>query len=168
MIDSWMQAWRRSLFLMAVFLCSAGAASGQSAGPGHCWHGDSYVAKNDLWYHFGRFARAVRDLDPPAEGFHPVRIDHPRLRVYALAGRRVLTVWCRDKENTWQTELAEHRGPDRLTDLAVDLPASLIPPGATRTRTYDPWADEWFDSRLNGSRLILPAFARSVVFRVEL
>jgi hypothetical protein len=138
-----------------------------AAGPGHCWHWDSYVAKNNLWHHFGRFANSVRDLDPPAEGFRPVRIEHPRLRVYALAGRRTLIAWCRDKENTWQTELAEGRQPERLTDLSIDVPAGLLPAGASRIQIYDLWADEWSDGRLDGGRLTLPPFTRSIVFRIE-
>ena len=31
--------------------------------------------------------RAVEGIDPPAEGFEPVRVDHPQLRVYALRGK---------------------------------------------------------------------------------
>ena len=139
-----------------------------AAGPGHCWHWDRYVAENDLWHHFGRFAQAVRRLDPPAEGFRPVRMDQPRLRVYALVGRHMLIAWCRDKENTWRTELAEGKGPERLTDVSVDLPANLIPQGATQVRVYDPWGDEWSDSRLDGSQLVLPPFTRSIVLRIGL
>lgn len=138
-----------------------------AAGAGQCWHWDSYVAKNNLWHHFGRFAKSVRDLDPPAEGFRPVRIEHPRLRIYALAGRRTLIAWCRDKENTWQTELAEGRQPEPLADLPVEVPADFLPAGASRIRVYDLWADEWSDGRLDGGRLSLPPFARSIVFRIE-
>ena len=138
-----------------------------AAGPGQCWHWDSYVAKNNLWHHFGRFAKSVRDLDPPAEGFRPIRIDHPRLRIYALAGRRTLIAWCRDKENTWQTELAEGKQPERLAGLSVELPASIVPEGASQIRIYDLWADEWSDGRLDDGRLSLPPFTRSIVFRIE-
>ncbi len=138
-----------------------------AAGAGQCWHWDSYVARNNLWHHFGRFAKSVRDLDPPAEGFRSVRIEHPRLRIYALAGRRTLIAWCRDKENTWQTELAEGRQPERLAGLSVELPADLLPEGASRIRVYDLWADEWSDGRLDGGRLSLPPFTRSIVFRIE-
>jgi hypothetical protein len=138
-----------------------------AAGPGHCWHWDGYVARNNLWHHFGRFAKSVRDLDPPAEGFRAVRIEHPRLRIYALAGRRTLIAWCRDKENTWKTELAEGEQPERLTGLSVDVPAELVPEGAARFRVYDLWADEWSDVRLDAGRLSLPPFTRSIVFHIE-
>ena len=128
-----------------------------AAGPGHCWHWDSYVAKNNLWHQFGRFAKSVRDLDPPAERFRPVRIEHPRLRIYALAGPRMLIAWCRDKENTWQTELAEGKQPERLANQSIELPASIIPQGASRIRIYDLWADKWSDGQLDDGRLLSAA-----------
>ena len=31
-----------------------------AAGPGHIWHWDQYVARNNIWFHFGRFAAAVK------------------------------------------------------------------------------------------------------------
>ena len=138
-----------------------------AAGTGQCWHWDSYVARNNLWHHFGRFAKLVGDLDPSAEHFRPVRIEHPRLRIYALAGPRLLLAWCRDKENTWQTELAERKQPERLTDVSIELPANLAPAGAARIRIYDLWTDEWSDGRIDGGRLALPPFTRSIVFRIE-
>ena len=27
-----------------------------AAGPGHCWHWNVYVDRNNLWHHFARFA----------------------------------------------------------------------------------------------------------------
>ena len=138
-----------------------------AAGAGQCWHWDVYVARNNLWRHFGYFAKSVRDLDPPAEGFRPVRIEHPRLRVYALAGRRTLIAWCRDQENTWRTELAEGKPPERLEGQSIAIPADPVPQGAGKVRVYDLWADRWSDGRLENGRLALPPFTRSIVFRVE-
>lgn len=138
-----------------------------AAGPGHCWHWDRYVAKNDLWYHFGRFAEAVKDLDPPAERFRPLRIEHPRLRIYALAGRHVLLAWCRDTQNTWKTELAEGRRPERLTGQSVNLPAQGVPKGPSRIRIYDPWTNAWSEGKIDDGKLSLPPFGRSIVLRVE-
>ena len=137
-----------------------------AAGTGQCWHWDRYVARNDLWYHFGRFAEAVRGTDPPAERFRPIRIEHPRLRIYALAGQRTLLVWCRDKKNTWRTELAEGTPPERLTKQVVALPADLVPAGASRVRFYDPWTNAWSAGRLGRDALHLPAFRRSTVIRI--
>ncbi|HWH71073.1 MAG TPA: cellulase family glycosylhydrolase, partial [Candidatus Sulfotelmatobacter sp.] len=74
-----------------------------AAGPGHIWHWDVYVAKQNLWYHFGRFAEAVKDLDPAAEHLEPKMLPHARLRVYALKGQGQSLLWCRDTQTTWQT-----------------------------------------------------------------
>jgi hypothetical protein len=138
-----------------------------AAGPGHCWHWDYYVAKNDLWWQFGRFAQAVKDVDPPVEQFRPIRIDHPRLRIYALAGRHTFLAWCRDTQNTWQTELSEGNGPERLTGQAIRLPADITPQRATRVRIYDPWSDVWSESRITSGELPLPSFTRSIVIRID-
>jgi hypothetical protein len=138
-----------------------------AAGPGHCWHWDNYVANNDLWWQFGRFAQAVKDIDPPAEGFRPLRVEHPRLRIYALAGRHTLLVWCRDKQNTWQTELAENREPERLTGQSISLPVEAVPKGSPHVRLYDPWTDTWSTGTTADVELRLPPFARSIVVRIE-
>jgi len=137
-----------------------------AAGPGQCWHWDRYVAQNDLWHHFGRFAEAVKGIDPPAERFRPIRIDHPRLRIYVLVGERTLLVWCRDKENTWRTELAEGTPPERMTDQAVTLPAGAMPKYASLVRFYDPWTNAWSEGQVRDSRLHLPPFQRSIVMRI--
>jgi hypothetical protein len=137
-----------------------------AAGSGQCWHWDSYVAKNDLWWQFGRFARTVQDLDPPAEGFRALRLKHPRLRVYALAGRHTFLAWCRDNQDTWQTELAEGKTPEILKDQAVKLPPDVVPE-QTAVRIYDPWADTWSRGRVEDGKLSLPPFTRSIVFRIR-
>ncbi len=138
-----------------------------AAGPGQCWHWDRYVAKNDLWHHFAHFAEAVKDIDPPAEQFRPIRIEHPRLRIYALAGRHTLLAWCRDEQNTWKTELAEGRPPERLADLSVSLPEEAVAKDPTGIRIYDPWTGTWSKGEVTDGRLSLPAFSRSLVFRIE-
>ncbi|MCB0685370.1 MAG: cellulase family glycosylhydrolase, partial [Saprospiraceae bacterium] len=35
-----------------------------SAGAGMSWHWESYVHKNNLWYHFGRFNEAIKNINP--------------------------------------------------------------------------------------------------------
>lgn len=138
-----------------------------AAGAGQCWHWDHYVAKNDLWHQFGRFAQAVKDLDPPAERFRPVRIEHPRLRVYALAGQRTLIAWCRDSQNTWKSELAEGKAPEVLKDESLVLPPDTVSKQVATVRVYDPWADTWLPGQVREGKLSLPPFARSLVFRLE-
>ncbi len=138
-----------------------------AAGPGHIWHWDVYVDRLDLWRHFGRFARAVENVDPPAERFDPREVAHARVRVLALKGRTVLLAWCRDKQNTWQSELAEDRAADRLEKVALDLTSVLDRP-ARSARVYDPWSDRWTEVTMDGPRVVLPPFTRSVVLKVVL
>jgi len=138
-----------------------------AAGSGQCWHWDSYVAKNDLWWQFGRFAQAVKGIDPPAEQFRPVRFEHPRLRIHALVGQHTLLAWCRDIQNTWKTELAEGKPPELLKDLSIALPPDWVPTSRGTVRCYDPWADTWFEGKVEGARLLLPPLTRSVIVRVE-
>ena len=139
-----------------------------AAGSGQCWHWDSYVAKNDLWRHFGRFAQAVKDTDPPAERFRPIRIEHPRLRIYMLVGQHTVLAWCRDGENTWKTELAEGKAPELLKDQSITLPSDIVSKQPVTVRFYDPWADTWSQGKVQDGKLSLPPFTRSIVFRIEL
>jgi len=134
-----------------------------AAGAGQCWHWGDYVDRNGLWWQFGRFAEAVRDLDPPAEGLSPAMLEHERLRVYALTGRRTFLAWCRDVENTWASELRDGIRPETLEGLDLAVP---VPPGA-RVRTYDPWTDQWAEAASQAGRVKLPAFRRSIVVRID-
>ncbi len=140
-----------------------------AAGSGQCWHWDEYVDANDLWWQIGRFASAVKGLDPPAEGCEPVVIDHPALRVYLLKGHRTWIAWCRDKASNWKTELAEGTAPATLRGLSLDL--KLNSPSAGRSdwhcRVYDPWADHWSSMELKNGRVDLPEFTRSIVVKME-
>jgi len=136
-----------------------------AAGPGHIWHWDAYVAAQNLWWHFGRFAEAVRNLDPPAEHFQPETLPHPRLRVYALKGRHTTLLWCRDLENTWRHELAEGRAPDPVEDAVLELGSLNL--GKTSARLYDPWENRWTTATLEADQLRLPVFKRSLVVRLS-
>jgi hypothetical protein len=125
-----------------------------AAGPGQVWHWDSYVAANDLWWHYGRFAEAVKALDPAAERFTPSMLPHDRLRIYVLKGRRTTLAWCRDIKNDWRSELERREAPEMLARIKIDgLP--------NRLRAYDPWTAKWAQVR-SGS---LPDFRRSIVLR---
>ena len=133
---------------------------------GHIWHWDYYVAKQNLWWHFGRFAEVVKDLDPPAEHFQPDLLPHSRLRVYMLKGQHMVLLWCRDAQNTWRSELAEGKAPNPVNDALLDLgPLKL---GKASARLYDPWENRWTKVELEGNRLRLPAFKRSLVVRLTL
>lgn len=136
-----------------------------AAGAGQCWHWGEYVDRNNLWHHFQAFADTVRGLDPPAEDFQPSMISHPRLRIYVLKGAHTSLIWCRDKENTWQTELADGQTPEELRDMVVPLPEITSQTGY-RTRVYDPWKKVWTDVTVNDEAVHLPPFSRSIVVRL--
>lgn len=138
-----------------------------AAGPGHIWHWNVYVDANSLWWHFGRFAAAVKGLDPPAEAFEPFEIAHPELLILGLRGRRTTLLWCRDRQNTWQTELAEGRPPELRQKVRIDLATAQIALQGRTVKTYDPWADVWSVPASEGSVIQLPDFKRSIVLRVE-
>jgi len=133
-----------------------------AAGPGHIWHWDAYVAPNNLWFHFARFAAVVEGLDPPAENFQPFELDDERLYLYGLKGNTKTLIWCRDKMNTWKTELEEDKVPETLSGLAVDLDAR-----GKRVQFYDPWQNRWTDGKANGEKIVLPNFRRSLVVTVS-
>lgn len=137
-----------------------------AAGPGQCWHWDKYVNDNDLWWQFGRFAAAVRDIDPAAEKFEPILLEHDALRIYLLKGRSTLLAWCRDKHSTWRTELADGRAPEKLKGITINLAPHLNAASAPKVRIYDPWTDQWSDGSLNNGAITLPAFERSIVIRI--
>jgi hypothetical protein len=138
-----------------------------AAGPGHIWHWDAYVAKNDVWWHFGRFAQAVADLDPAAEAFQAQQVEHPRLRILVLRGKHTVLAWCRDKEATWQTALAEGRAPEALRGVAVTLPLPAESGAVTAASAYDPWTGQRTALKAERGTITLPDFSRSVVVRLQ-
>ena len=138
-----------------------------AAGTGQNWHWDHYVAPNNLWFQFDRFAEAVKGIDPPAEAFEPMVIDHPRLRIYALKGRRTLLAWCRDKQNTWQTELAEGKPPEVIENVTFSLPNAHKDLERSTISFYDPWSNQWTQGRMKGSVIRLPDFSRSLVIKIQ-
>jgi hypothetical protein len=139
-----------------------------AAGAGQIWHWDSYVAANNLWYHFGRFAQVVRGLDPAAEGFEPLMAPHDRLRVYVLRGRHTVLAWCRDSKNTWESELKNGEKPEVLKGAAVNLAQLLQNRQVRSVRVYDPWTDRWSDGKVRNGQVALPEFSRSTVIRMAL
>lgn len=138
-----------------------------AAGGGQIWHWDSYVAANNLWLHYGRFAQVVRGLDPPAEGFEPMMAPHDRLRIYVLRGRHTVLAWCRDSKNTWESELKNGEKPEVLKGTVVNLSKALEGRKVGTVRTYDPWVDRWSDAKLKSGQVALPEFSRSMVVRIN-
>jgi hypothetical protein len=137
-----------------------------AAGGGQIWHWDSYVAANDLWWQYGRFAEAIRGIDPREESFEPLTIEHERLRVYVLKGRKHVLAWCRDARNTWIAELQNGERPERLRGLALELGKVLPAKSPKAISIYDPWSGKASRGALKGTRLMLPEFSRSIVVRM--
>ena len=94
-------------------------------------------------------------------------IDHPRLRIYALKGRRTFLAWCRDKQNTWQTELAEGKQPEVIENVSVSLPKANKDLERSTISFYDPWSNQWTQGRMKGSVIRLPDFSRSLVIKIQ-
>jgi len=138
-----------------------------AAGTGQNWHWDKYVAANDLWFQFDRFAEAIKGVDPPAEAFEPVNIDHPRLRLYVLKGRHTLLAWCRDKRNTWKTELAQSEPPATVSDAVISLTAAGRDVDGVAVDFYDPWTNRWTRGKAEGNNISLPDFTRSLVLKMR-
>ena len=138
-----------------------------AAGTGQNWHWDHYVAPNNLWFQFDRFAEAIKGIDPPAEAFEPATPNHPRLRIYALKGKHTLLVWCRDKQNTWQTELAEGRPPESVRNVRISLPEIDRNLNRAGISFYDPWSSQWTRGGIERNTIRLPDFKRSLLVVIK-
>lgn len=138
-----------------------------SAGTGQNWHWDHYVAQNNLWFQFDRFAEVIKGIDPPTEAFEPVMIAHQRLRIYALKGKHTLLAWCRDKQNTWQTELDEEKPPEVVSGAIVSLSDLGKDFNQVSVSFYDPWSNQWTRGSIENNTLRLPDFVRSLVIKIR-
>lgn len=126
-----------------------------SAGCGQFWHWDhQYLNRWNLWWHFSRFAEAVKGLDPVAEAFHPLYTETRNLRVYVLEGRRTTVMWCRDKASDWQSELMDKKP-------AAILKGEKVPVRDIALDCYLPWEGRWVKTAAPA----LPDFRRSIVVR---
>jgi hypothetical protein len=137
-----------------------------SAGAGMSWHWDSYVDKNNLWYHFGRFSEAVKNIDPVKEKFIVSKHEAEGLRIYRLSGRKTVLLWLRDKSNTWETELRDHQPPRIISGIRLDNGLTGLSSPAEKIEIYDPWKNIWSDAEAGESGIALPGFRRSIVIRI--
>ena len=135
-----------------------------AAGPGQIWHWDAYVAKNRLWWHFGRFRDAIKGIDPAAERFTPSMLPHDRLRVYCLTGIRHTLFWCRDARNDWRAELERREAPQELAGMTLEHPAFHR---GTHVSAFDPWSGSWTALRARSGSIALPPARRSIVLRLN-
>ena len=137
-----------------------------SAGCGMCWHWESYVDKNNLWYHFGRFSEAIKDIDPITESFVPSRSESGDIRIYQLTGTKTILLWLRDKRNNWQSELRDGQPPLINPGVKVDLKSLGINEISRKIEAYDPWKNKWEDLKAEDLKISLPDFTRSLVVRI--
>lgn len=137
-----------------------------SAGAGMAWHWESYVHKNNLWYHFARFQEAVKGINPIEEEFIPARLETDAVRGYLLKGKRSNLIWIRDKSNHWESELEKGQLPQTLRGIKFNPEEFGLPGKARRIEVYDPWKNDWSLIKRKGPGFILPDFKRSLVIRV--
>lgn len=137
-----------------------------AAGPGHAWHWDRYIDKNNLWFHFRRFSECLKGIDPIRESFIPLKLWGKRVRSYLLAGNSTVLAWCRDGENNWQTELAEGIPPQEVKNYTLNLSSLIKDQHIALAEVYDPWLDKWLELPKK-SIVNIPAFRRSVVLRIH-
>ena len=139
-----------------------------SAGTGMSWHWESYVHKNDLWYHFGRFSNAIEGINPLEENFQASKAETNEFRIYHLVGEENTLLWIRDKQSTWQSELRDGIPAQDITDAEINLEELNISAGERGFKSYDPWKDSWQKLELvEPDKLRLPAFRRSFVVRIS-
>lgn len=135
-----------------------------AAGVGMSWHWDSYVHKNNLWYHFQRFNHAIGGVNPLIEKFQPAKAETESLRLYILAGKKTSLIWLRDKSSDWRSELDAGRPAQIISSYHLPWDNLPIPPG--RVSIYDPWTDHWSSGQIKNQVLDLPDFRRSLVLKV--
>ncbi|MBR9999993.1 MAG: hypothetical protein KFF73_13530 [Cyclobacteriaceae bacterium] len=138
-----------------------------SAGAGMNWHWNAYVDPNDLWYHFGRFASAVKGINPISEQFLPVKIETDIFRIYMLKGKVSTLIWIRDKNNTWRSELEAGLPPQTIRGAFIGLDELKIDAMPGTIRIYDPWKDRWSETELEENRILFPDFKRSLVLKMQ-
>jgi hypothetical protein len=135
-----------------------------AAGTGMSWHWESYVHKNNLWYHYGRFGEAIKGIDPVKEAFTPSILNINDMRVYVLAGNKSKLFWIRDKNSNWKTELDQKIPPRTITRLRFKQ-SDLNLAGVSELSCYDPWANRWTTIEAKDGSFELPDFHRSIVLR---
>jgi len=138
-----------------------------SAGPGMSWHWESYVHKNNLWFHFKRFNEVIKDMDPIQEAFKPSKSETAALRVYLLKGKKSNLLWLRDKMSSWESELEKGVAPQTLHRIKLNLKDLGIDGALQKIEVYDPWKDTWTTIEKDGLNLELPDFKRSIVVRLR-
>lgn len=136
-----------------------------AAGPGHCWHWDYYIEKNNLWWQFGRFAKAVNGFDPVKEKALPISVaTEGGVRFYGLRGKDHALIWLRDTLSNWKSEIVEGIPARMIAGHKMSVGNMKI----KAVSFYDPWLDSWTEGKISASEVLLPAFKRSIVVKLKL
>lgn len=138
-----------------------------SAAAGMSWHWDSYVNKNNLWFHYRRFSEAIKNINPVAEKFIPSKSENENCRIYKLTGQNTTLLWLRDKNNTWETELRDGISPGILKNIKIEINDHGFNESSARYEVYDPWQNNWKNVSAGGQTLTLPDFKRSLIVRIS-
>ena len=137
-----------------------------SAGAGMSWHWESYVHKNNLWYHFGCFNEVIKGVDPIKESFTPSFKETASLRIYVLKGKKTTLLWLRDTTNNWQSELEKGILPQIVHGAKINLAELGLATTSKKIDVYDPWKNVWTNVAAHGPMITLPDFKRSVVIKL--
>jgi hypothetical protein len=138
-----------------------------SAGAGMSWHWESYVHKNNLWYHYGRFNEAINGIDPVRESFSPAFKETNSLRIYILNGKNTTLIWLRDKSDNWENELEKNLPPQIVAKTKLNLNDLNFTSAPRKISTYDPWKNKWTSIKTKNKAIILPDFTRSLVVKIQ-
>jgi len=133
-----------------------------TAGSGAMWHWDSYIEKQNLWFHFQRFKNAITGIDPVNEEFVPFTFNKDSIRFYGLRGKNTTMIWCRDAMSNWKTELQEGIPPKAREHISFQISATNRK-GYENAKYYDPWSDIWTDLEINNESVTIPSLYRSGV-----
>ncbi len=138
-----------------------------AAGSGQIWHWEKYVLENNLFWHFGRFAKAIEGLDPISEKFVPTRVDSDNLRVYVLKGQNTVAAWVRDADSDWRSELERGERPTLMHAKTLDFSRFVKNRKVAKAQVYDPWTDKFESIEIKNGKVFLPDFKKSLVVRLE-
>ncbi len=137
-----------------------------ASGPGHLWHWDHYIDKNDVWYQMKRFANAISGFNPIAEKPVAKKIFNDNIRSYALIGEKTVLIWCRDAYNDWKSEFIDKIQPTVKKGVTINLSDFFEYDTIKNIQIYDPWKDSW--KRIHTDQIIeLPDFKRSIVLQIK-
>lgn len=137
-----------------------------TAGSGHIWHWKDYVEKNNLWWHYKRFSKAIQNINPLEENFVSSIQNQNILRLYELCGTKTILIFIRDQETNWKTELIDKIPAPVRKNVVIDL-KDCVPQESGPVICYDPWIDREIVLQAKDGTITIPDFRRSIVLRIE-